>query len=33
LAVAALPAKPTPWNMAAETPDGVWKKIRNTNSL
>jgi hypothetical protein len=33
LAVAALPAKPTPWDMGAETPDGVWKTIRDTSSL
>jgi hypothetical protein len=33
LAVAALPAKPTPWDMSAETPDGVWKTIRDTSSL
>jgi hypothetical protein len=33
LAVAALPAKPTPWAMGAETPDGVWNSIRNTSSL
>ena len=33
LAVATLPAKPTPWDMGAETPDGVWKAIRDTSSL
>jgi hypothetical protein len=33
LAVAALPAKPTPWDMGAETPNGVWKRIRDTSSL
>jgi len=33
LAVAALQAKPTPWDMGAETPDGVWKNIRDTSSL
>jgi len=32
-AAATLPAKPTPWNMGAETPVGVRKEIRDTSSL